>query len=114
MSIFAVRYTYDERSEVRDAVRPEHRSWLADQAEAGVLLGSGPFTDGAPGALLVLRGDDIFTPSPGTVLRVGDHVLVAAARSDLAVVERRLHAVSAAGRLAGWYAGLPREPAAHG
>ena len=58
MSIFAVRYTYDERSEVRDAVRPEHRSWLADQAEAGVLLGSGPFTDGAPGALLVLRGDD--------------------------------------------------------
>ncbi|ADG74848.1 YCII-related protein [Cellulomonas flavigena DSM 20109] len=58
MSIFAVRYTYDERSEVRDAVRPEHRAWLAGQAEAGVLLGSGPFTEGAPGALLVLRGDD--------------------------------------------------------
>ncbi len=63
---------------------------------------------------LVLRGEDIFTPAPGTVLRVGDHVLVAAARSDLAAVERRLHAVSEAGRLAGWYAGLPREPAAHG
>ena len=58
MSIYAVRYTYDERSEVRDAVRPEHRAWLAGQAEAGVLLGSGPFTDGTPGALLVLRGVD--------------------------------------------------------
>jgi len=58
MSIFAVRYTYDERAEVRDAVRPEHRAWLAGQADAGVLLGSGPFTDGTPGALLVLRADD--------------------------------------------------------
>lgn len=58
MSIFAVRYTYDERTEVRDTVRPEHRAWLAGQADAGVLLGSGPFTDGAPGALLVLRADD--------------------------------------------------------
>jgi len=58
MSIFAVRYTYDERTEVRDAVRPEHRAWLAQQAEDGVLLGSGPFTDGDPGALLVLRADD--------------------------------------------------------
>jgi len=58
MSIFAVRYTYDERAEVRDAVRPEHRAWLAAQADAGVLLGSGPFTDGSPGALLVLRAQD--------------------------------------------------------
>lgn len=58
MSTFAVRYTYDERADVRDAVRPEHRAWLARQAEAGVLLGSGPFGDGAPGALLVLRADD--------------------------------------------------------
>jgi len=58
MSIFAVRYTYDERTEVRDAVRPEHRAWLAAQAQAGVLLGSGPFADGAPGALLVLRAAD--------------------------------------------------------
>ncbi len=58
MSIFAVRYTYDERADVRDAVRPEHRAWLAGQADAGVLLGSGPFTTGAPGALLVLRAPD--------------------------------------------------------
>ncbi|MBO3087079.1 YciI family protein [Cellulomonas dongxiuzhuiae] len=58
MSIFAVRYTYDERAEVRDAVRPEHRAWLAELATAGVLLGSGPFIDGEPGALLVLQAPD--------------------------------------------------------
>lgn len=58
MSLFAVRYTYDERAEVRDAYRPEHRAWLAGQADAGVLLGSGPYTDGEPGALLLLRADD--------------------------------------------------------
>ncbi|MCC2313114.1 YciI family protein [Cellulomonas xiejunii] len=58
MSTYAVRYTYDERAEVRDAVRPEHRAWLAGLATAGVLLGSGPFTDGEPGALLVLQAPD--------------------------------------------------------
>ncbi|GIG39430.1 YciI family protein [Cellulomonas phragmiteti] len=58
MSTFAVRYTYDERAEVRDVVRPEHRAWLSELAAAGVLLGSGPFTEGTPGALLVLQADD--------------------------------------------------------
>ncbi|UZN01538.1 YciI family protein [Cellulomonas sp. S1-8] len=58
MSIFAVRYSYDERAEVRDTFRPEHRAWLAGQVEAGVLLGSGPFAGGEPGALLVLRAAD--------------------------------------------------------
>lgn len=55
---------------------------------------------------LVLRGDEIFTPTPATVLRAGDHVLVAAARADQAAVERRLQQVSEDGRLAGWYAAL--------
>ncbi|QGQ19223.1 hypothetical protein GC089_08275 [Cellulomonas sp. JZ18] len=59
MTLFAVRYTYDDRSDVRDAVRPEHRGWLAELADRGVLLGSGPFADEAePGALLVFRADD--------------------------------------------------------
>lgn len=58
MTVFAVQYHYDARTEVRDAVRPEHRAWLAARADEGVLLGSGPYTDGAPGALLVLRADD--------------------------------------------------------
>ncbi len=58
MTLFAVRYTYDDRADVRDTVRPEHRAWLAGLADAGTLLGSGPFADdAAPGALLVLRAD---------------------------------------------------------
>jgi cell volume regulation protein A len=63
---------------------------------------------------LVLRGQEIFAPNPDTVLRVGDHVLVAVARDGHEAVERRLHAVSDRGRLAGWYAGLTKEPARHG
>ncbi|QCB93502.1 YciI family protein [Cellulomonas shaoxiangyii] len=59
MTLFAVRYTYDDRTDVRDAVRPEHRAWLAGLADAGALLGSGPFADdAAAGALLVLRAQD--------------------------------------------------------
>ncbi|WP_137295423.1 potassium/proton antiporter [Nocardioides dongxiaopingii] len=58
---------------------------------------------------LVLRAGEVFAPSPTTGLRVGDHVLVVAPRADRAPVERRLRAVSASGRLAGWYAALPGE-----
>ncbi|WP_136519877.1 YciI family protein [Cellulomonas telluris] len=59
MTLFAVRYTYDDRTDVRDAVRPEHRAWLAGLADEGGLLGSGPFADDAePGALLVFRAED--------------------------------------------------------
>ncbi|ASR54586.1 YciI family protein [Cellulomonas sp. CW35] len=58
MATFAVRYTYDERTDARDHFRPEHRAYLAGLADAGALKGSGPWTDGAPGALLVLVADD--------------------------------------------------------
>lgn len=58
MAIFAVRYTYDQRADVRDAVRPEHRDYLRGLADAGSLHGSGPFADGEPGALLVLDAPD--------------------------------------------------------
>ncbi|RMI08829.1 YciI family protein [Cellulomonas triticagri] len=53
MATFAVRYTYDQRADLQDEVRPEHRAYLRGVAERGDLLGSGPFTDGTPGALLV-------------------------------------------------------------
>jgi uncharacterized protein YciI len=66
MPTFAVQYTYDERADVRDRFRPEHRAWLAERAEAGALLGSGPFVDGDPGALLVFRAQD--EPSLRTLL----------------------------------------------
>jgi len=54
-----VRYTYDARSDVRDAVRPEHRAYLAELLERGALHVSGPFSDDAePGALLIFEAAD--------------------------------------------------------
>jgi uncharacterized protein YciI len=58
MTTFAVRYTYDQRSDVRDEIRPEHRAYLSGLAERGLLHGSGPFADGAPGALLAFETTD--------------------------------------------------------
>lgn len=52
---------------------------------------------------LVLREGQILVPSPTTTLRRGDHILVATPRARSQEVERRLQAVSRAGRLAGWY-----------
>jgi uncharacterized protein YciI len=58
MATFAVRYTYDQRADLQDRVRPEHRAYLRGLAERGLLHGSGPFSDGAPGALLVFEAAD--------------------------------------------------------
>ncbi|RYJ01399.1 MAG: hypothetical protein EON52_21560 [Actinomycetales bacterium] len=58
MATYAVRYTYDERADVRDVVRPEHRAYLAELAQSGNLRGSGPWVGGAPGALLVFEASD--------------------------------------------------------
>ncbi|MDM7831080.1 YciI family protein [Cellulomonas edaphi] len=58
MTIYAVRYTYDERADVRDRVRPEHRDYLRVLEDEGTLLASGPFADGEPEALLVFRVED--------------------------------------------------------
>ncbi|WP_121255377.1 potassium/proton antiporter [Nocardioides ferulae] len=55
---------------------------------------------------LLLRDGEIFVPTPRTVLRVGDHALVAAARETVPVVEERVRTVSSGGRLAGWYSAL--------
>ncbi|CEA07637.1 YciI-like protein [Arthrobacter saudimassiliensis] len=57
MLIFAVEYVYDaESAHVRDEYRPAHRQWLAELVEAGTVLATGPFADGA-GALLIFRAD---------------------------------------------------------
>jgi uncharacterized protein YciI len=71
MTLYAVRYTYDERSDTRDVVRPEHRAYLGSLADQGLLLGSGPLTgDGQPGALLVFATgsrdelDDLLAADP--------------------------------------------------
>ncbi len=56
MTVYAVQYRYDDRTERRDEVRPEHRAYLAEALAAGTLLASGPYADDdAPGALLVVR-----------------------------------------------------------
>ena len=58
MATYAVRYTYDERADVRDVYRAEHREYMALLEDQGTLLFSGPWADGAPGALLAFRADD--------------------------------------------------------
>lgn len=65
MTVFAVEYTYDARTDLRDEVRPEHRRYLSGLHVAGSLLASGPYTapaeglsDQADGALLLVRADD--------------------------------------------------------
>ncbi|MQW75608.1 potassium/proton antiporter [Nocardioides sp. dk4132] len=57
---------------------------------------------------LVLRQGALFVPHSATVLRGGDQVLLAAPRDATARIERRLRQVGREGRLAGWYADLPR------
>jgi uncharacterized protein YciI len=58
MTVFAVEYRYDASTAPRrDEVRADHRGWLADIAETGQLLASGPYEDGT-GALLLFKADD--------------------------------------------------------
>jgi len=56
---------------------------------------------------LLLRDGEIRTPSPTTVLRIHDHLLIAAPRDDRQRIEERLVAIGSHGRLARWYAALP-------
>ncbi|HCX85080.1 MAG TPA: hypothetical protein DHV14_08100 [Micrococcales bacterium] len=58
MPVFAVEYTYDDRTAERDAVRPEHRAFLRALHETGALLASGPFEGGASALLVVVAADD--------------------------------------------------------
>ncbi|GAB4099216.1 YciI family protein [Sinomonas halotolerans] len=61
MTVFAVEYRYASGTESAasrlDEVRPAHRAWLAEQAEAGTVLASGPYEGGAS-ALLIFRAED--------------------------------------------------------
>jgi potassium/hydrogen antiporter len=51
---------------------------------------------------LVVRDGSAFVPTPATPLQVGDDLIVVASGAVRDEVERRLRAVSRAGRLAGW------------
>ncbi|MGG5172138.1 YciI family protein [Pseudarthrobacter sp. J1738] len=58
MTVFAVDYQYDSATAaLRDEHRPAHRNWLSAQADQGLLLASGPYTDGT-GALLLFSVED--------------------------------------------------------
>jgi potassium/hydrogen antiporter len=52
---------------------------------------------------LILRDGSLFVPRSDTSLRSGDHLLLAATVKHREAVERRLRAISRAGRLAGWF-----------
>lgn len=51
---------------------------------------------------LVVRDGESFVPGPSTLLRTGDDLLVVCGRGMRDAIERRVTAVSAEGRLAGW------------
>ena len=55
MNVFAIEYTYSPDSEAITQIRPRHREFLRELLESGNLIGSGPYTDGDGGALIVIR-----------------------------------------------------------
>lgn len=60
MTVFAVEYRYVSEPEGAgrlDEVRPAHRAWLRERADAGELLASGPYEGGAK-ALLIFHAAD--------------------------------------------------------
>lgn len=63
MPTFAVQYTYAGDPGAMDAVRPEHKDFLGDLHDQGILKVSGPIaSEDGGGALLVLEGrshDDV-------------------------------------------------------
>lgn len=72
MPVFAVLYHYDpNKQQARVDARPEHRAFLTSLLESGTLLAAGAWEDdGAPGGLLVARGESAdavaaaFDPDP--------------------------------------------------
>jgi cell volume regulation protein A len=52
---------------------------------------------------LIVRGGSGFVPAPTTVLLTGDRLLVVVPAGLRRQTERRLRAVSRAGKLAGWF-----------
>jgi cell volume regulation protein A len=52
---------------------------------------------------LIVRGDTSLVPDPATMLRCGDRLLIVCPAAVRSQVERRIRAVSRAGKLAGWF-----------
>ena len=58
MNLHAVIYRYADEPSRLDEHRPAHKDYLASLFDQGRIVVSGPLTDGAPGALLILDADD--------------------------------------------------------
>lgn len=58
MNLHAVIYRYADDPDQLDEHRPLHKDYLASLFEQGRIVISGPLTDGAPGALLIVAADD--------------------------------------------------------
>jgi uncharacterized protein len=58
MTLHAVSYRYADEPVRLDEHRPKHKDYLASLFEQGRIVISGPLTDGAPGALLILDAED--------------------------------------------------------
>ena len=58
MKVFAVEYSYSPSSEKIAEIRPVHREFLGDLKQQGKLIGSGPYTDGEGGALILIVLED--------------------------------------------------------
>jgi uncharacterized protein YciI len=56
--LHAVLYRYADAPARLDEHRPAHKDYLAMLFEQGRIVISGPLTDGAPGALLIMLADD--------------------------------------------------------
>lgn len=54
MTYFAVTCSYSPDSEAVVELRPTHREFIATLLAEGNIVGSGPFTDGEGGALIVI------------------------------------------------------------
>lgn len=58
MTYFAVTYTYSPDSDDIVNLRPVHREFIGSLKEDGQIVGSGPFTDGEGGALIIIELED--------------------------------------------------------
>ena len=58
MDLFAVHYSYDDRTEDRDAIRTPHIEYLDALVDRGTLFAYGRYADELdPGALFIYRAD---------------------------------------------------------
>lgn len=72
MTYFAVHYLYADKSEHIVKLRPVHRAWLGSLEDEGILVASGPYTDGLGGALILIRLPESATISDAEELMNND------------------------------------------